>query len=370
MIKLSNLFKKHEQSKDVPLPKGIKEDTRPPEEILAAEAVIKRSTDIRHHQSSIKLSPAMNVELEKERPTTPNIKNLYNDLLEKAKEIYKSGPGTKRNLAAEIHPLVEKMLESLSSGSDELLLIVLRNYPKPEDMLFYHVVNITIMSVVVGLGLGYERNRLFELCIAAFVHDIGSRNQDILNKPDSFSEEDFDKIKTHPNEGALTLSKIDPSLNQKILDAVKQEHERADGSGYPEGLVSDEINEYAEVIGLADVYEALMHNRPYRTKYTSIDTIRIILKNKKLFTSKVIKALIEAFGIFPIETLVQLNTKEIGVVVKRDQELISRPVVDIIIDSYRKEVKQPKRINLASNPVIYIDNCVKQEDKYIKTPIK
>lgn len=366
MIRFSNIFKKSGQSQ-TNLPKGIKPEERSPEEILAAETAAQRLSE-GHHQSSVKISPSLNDELKKDRPATPNITRLYEELLLKAKNIYSADHGTKRNFANELNPAIEQMLESMVSGSDELLLVALRDYSKPEDMIFCHVVNITIMALAMGLGLGYDRSHLLELGLAAFIHDIGSKHFDIMGKKDVFSDDEFDRIKLHPGEGALTLGKIDANLSQKILDAVKQEHERADGSGYPDGLVSDEINEYAQIIGLADVYEALMHDRPYRGKYTSIDTIRIILKNKKLFSSKVIKALIEAFGIFPVETLVQLNTKEIGVVVKRNQELISRPVVDIIIDSYGKESKQPKRINLADNPVIYIDNCVKREERNVKAP--
>ena len=368
MIRLSDLFKKHDQPQGAGLPKGVKPDIKSHEDMAAQQAAIDKSPDSTR-QSSVKLSPAMNAELEKERPPTPNIANLYSELLSKARDSYGPGADTRRKFAEELHPFIRRLLESLASGSDELLLLSLRDYPKAEEMLFHHVVNVTIISLTVGLELGWEHDRMLELGVAAFVHDIGSRDKEILYKTDLFSDEEFDRIKTHPNEGVLALGKMDPSLNKNILDAVRQEHERADGSGYPAGLVSDEIGEYAQIIGLADVYEALMHNRPYRSKYTSLDSIRIILKNKKLFVAKAVKALIEAYGIFPVETLVQLNTKEIGVVIKRDPDLISRPVIDIIIDSYGKEVKQPKRINLASNPVIYIDSCVKQEDKYVKTPI-
>lgn len=357
---MSKIFKRYGQAQE-PLPKGIKADERSQEENRPEEVNAKRSSE-GQHKTSIKISSALNKELDKERFTTPNITHLYDELLSKARNIYSANPETHRNLMAEINPITEKMIESMLSGNDELLLMVLRDYAKPEDLFYCHVVNITIIALAMGPGLGYDRSRLLELGVAAFVHDIGSKDFDILNKPDIISDDEFDKVKRHPDEGAFVLSKIDANLGQKILNAVSQEHERADGSGYPKGLVSDEISEYAQIIGLADVYEALMHNRPYRAKYTSLDTIRIILKNKKVFSRKVVKALIEVFGIFPIETMVQLNTKEIGVVVKRNAELISRPVIDVIIDSYGKEMKQPKRINLADNPVIYIDNCVKQEE--------
>jgi HD-GYP domain-containing protein (c-di-GMP phosphodiesterase class II) len=230
-----------------------------------------------------------------------------------------------------------------------------------EELLYYHIANVCISSVAIGIFLGYDRPKLTELGVAAFVHDIGAKNVDIASKPDMFTDAEYDRVKKHPEEGVNILNKIDPGLNERILEAVRQEHERADGSGYPHGLQADDINQYAQIIGLVDVYEAMMHRRPYRDKYTSLETIRIILKNKKIFSRKVVKALIETFGIFPVDTLVQLNTKEIGVVVKANQDLISRPVIDILIDATGKELRAPKRVNMADNPVIYIDTCVKTQ---------
>lgn len=361
MIRFSKIFKKNDQPQQ-PLPKGIKPEPAPGSGADAEGSSLQMPSKGRY-QSSIKLSPSLNAEIEKERPLTPNIANLYDEIVAKAKSIYGSGSGIKRDMVSELTPQIEKIVESMASGSDELMLIALRDYAKPENIFNYHVANVTIIALAIGIEMALEEKRIMELGVAAFIHDIGTGNTSLLNKKDNFSEEEFERFKLHPNEGALALGRIDPKLNQRIIEAVKQEHERVDGSGYPDGLVGDEINEYAQIIGLADVYEALMHDRPYRGRYTSIDTIRIILKNKKLFSGKVVKALIEAFGIFPVETLVQLNTKEIGIVVKRDPELISRPVVDILVDSYGKETKQPKRITLADNPVIYIDNCVKQDDK-------
>lgn len=355
MIRISKIFKRHGETPES-LPKGIKpEGSQPEGDHLHADETHH------HHDSRIKISSALNKELERERPSTPTIAHLYDNLIIKARDIYTVDQAARINFSSELNPLIDKIADSLIGGNDELLLTCLRNYPRPEDTLYYHVVNVVVISIAIGFDLEYERNKLLELGVAAFAHDIGVKGLDFINKPDIFSDEDFDKVKRHPDEGALVLSRLDSGLSQRVLDAVRQEHERTDGSGYPKGLVADEITEYAQIIGLADVYEALMHERSYRPRYSSIDTIRIILKNKKVFSKKVVKALIEAFGIFPVETLVQLNTKEIGVVVKRNLDLISRPVLDVIIDSSGKEMKQPKRINLADNPVIYIDTCIKQE---------
>ncbi len=357
MIRMSKLFKKH-QDPEGALPKGIKPD-EPAQESSGHDGTV--SPRFSGHESSIRISDALHREIEKEHVASSSVERLYAEALDRARQLYGREPKARTNLAAELNPLIDKLIDMILAGSDELLLACLEEYRQMEDLLYYHIVNVSIISLAMGASIGYERSRLIELGVASFLHDIGEKNLDKIHKPETLSDQDLDKMRRHPEEGALILSKIDAALSQRILDAVRQEHERADGSGYPKGLVSDEITEYAQIIGLADMYEAMMHRQPYRAALTSLETVRTILKNKKIFSRKVVKALIEVFGLFPVQALVQLNTKEIGVVVKKNQDLISRPIVDILIDSYGKELKTPKRINLAENPVIYIDSCVKQE---------
>jgi len=348
-MRLSKLFKR-EPEENLPIPKGIKPE--PP-----APAPGSAPVEPAKEPSSVKISSALSKELEKISEASTS--QLYAELLAKVKHLYKDDVKKEPDLIQNINPLMEKVIDALRAGSTEMLQACLKDYPSVDEFLYYHVVNVCIASVAMGINLGFERHQLLELGAAAFVHDIGTKTIEVGKPSEIFTASDHEKMHRHPDEGATILSNIDPGLNQRILDAVRQEHERADGSGYPQGLVSGEINEYATVIGLADVYEAMMHQRPYRDKYTSLETIRIILKNKKIFSRHSTKALIEIFGIFPVDTLVQLNTKEIGVVVKANPESISRPIIDILIDSYGKELKQPKRVNMAENPVIYIDTCVK-----------
>jgi HD-GYP domain-containing protein (c-di-GMP phosphodiesterase class II) len=345
-MKFSKIFKKQQDDNASP-PKGIKPEGH------------EQASPPPSDTSSVRISSVLNKELEKISEASTS--QLYSEVLDKAKSVYSSDISAQTDLVPKLNPLMGRIVDTLQAGNDEIVFACTKDYPSLEEFLYYHVVNVCISAIAMGMELGYERQRLVELGVAAFVHDIGAKSIEIGNKADMFSDADYDKIKRHPDDGATMLSNIDPGMSQRILDAVRQEHERADGSGYPQGLMADEINEYAQIIGLADVYEAMMHQRPYRDKYTSLETIRIILKNKKIFSRKVTKAIIETFGIFPVDTLIQLNTKEIGVVVKPNPEAISRPVIDILIDPYGKELKSPKRVNMAENPVIYIDTCVKTQ---------
>jgi HD-GYP domain-containing protein (c-di-GMP phosphodiesterase class II) len=351
-MKFSDMFRKKDDAGPA-LPKGIKPEGS---EEYVADVTAPATKDT----SNVKISSVLNQELEK--ISVASSLALYEELLARAKHIYTTAElKAEPDFVKKLNPLIEKVADTLHAGNTEIILACLKDYPSMDEFLHYHIVNVTISAMAMAMSLNYEKQRLVEIGVAAFVHDIGTKSIEVDGRSRIFSESDHNKMRRHPDVGATILSNIDPGMSQRILDAVRQEHERADGSGYPQGLTKDSISEYAQIIGLADVYEAMMHQRPYRDKYTSLETVRIILSNKRIFSRKVTKALLETFGIFPVDTLVQLNTKEIGVVVKPNLEAISRPVIDILIDSYGKELKQPKRINMAENPVIYVDTCVRTQ---------
>ncbi|MBN1527399.1 MAG: HD domain-containing protein [Candidatus Omnitrophica bacterium] len=299
-----------------------------------------------------------------ERASESQLHKLYLEGLEMARYIYTADLTHEPNFMNDVNTFVLKVINLLQSGDRELPLDCLTDYPTMEEHLYYHTVNVCIISLEIGAGLAYERSKLMELGASAFVHDIGLKSLHVIEDTATvLDKEDYEMIRRHPEEGVKLLSSVVKDINPRIAEVVMQEHERRDGSGYPRGLKDDAITEYAQIVGLADVYEAMMHQRPYRRKYTSLEAVSTIVKNKKIFGPKIVKALIEQFGVFPVGIPVQLNTKEIGIVVEKNPEQPLRPVVSIVIDSTGHELKEPKLIDLADNPVIYVEDCVKEELK-------
>lgn len=308
--------------------------------------------------SDVSISCALNKELGK--ITGTDINDLYDSAALCAKQIYKADLEYDENIIPTLTLLIEKEVDFITAGNKDLLRYCLVDYSHPDDYIYYHAVNVSIISLEIGVSLCYDRSRLIELGIGAFVHDIGIiKYLDIINKAAVLKSDDFAKVKEHPNVGWDMLKKFAKQISSNIFDVVRQEHERVDGSGYPQGLKENQIAEYARVVGLVDVYEALIHKRPYRSKHTPLETIKIILTNKNAFDAKIIKILIERIGIFPVCTMVKLNTKEIAIVLKENPELPLRPKVNIIIDAYGKELTEPKEVDLSENSMIYIEECVK-----------
>lgn len=289
-------------------------------------------------------------------------KQLYEEAVLVASQIYRSVWEFSADCLTKINPVVEKFVDLLAQGNNGLLQLVLSDYAKSADYLYSHVVNVTVISLEIGIGLGYEKRRLMELGVTCFFHDVGIIEYlNIINKAGVLSKEEFNKIKDHPDKSSAILNKLSVAVTTAISQTVSQEHERMDGSGYPKGIKDGEISEGAQIIGLADVYEAMLHTRPYRGRYTPLETLKTVLNDKVAFNARLIKILIERIGIFPVGTLVCLTTKEIGVVVKGNLQLPLRPVVNILRDAYGKELKQEKQIDLAENSMISIEECLQKE---------
>jgi HD-GYP domain-containing protein (c-di-GMP phosphodiesterase class II) len=141
---------------------------------------------------------------------------------------------------------------------------------------------------------------------------------------------------------------------------ARQHHERMDGSGYPDGLKGEQIHEYSRIVSILNIYEAMMHRRTYRTEFQARETIQEILKNKNAYDPKLIKVLINKIGIFPIGSLIELNTKELARVVALNTNNILRPVVKIITNASGEECTEEKRVNLAAEPAIWIRHLDKE----------
>ncbi len=342
MFDLSNIFDKYkdEKNKNAPQP------------------ALPGRTPLREAQ--IDVNSAFGKELEK--VSTRAAGDLYEAAVALALRVYRPQMEYNEQLFEEIKGLVEKIVDLLQTPDNGLLLFVLVDYPAVQDYLAYHVVNVTIMCVEMGLGLNYDRGVVAELGTAAFIHDIGlMKYQDIAVKPGLLTNEEFSTIKQHPQAGVELLKKFGKNLSRSYFEVVSQEHERVNGTGYPEGLKSSNISEYSQIVGLADTYEAMIHQRPYRKKYTPLETIKVILENKGVFGTRIIKVLIERIGIFPAGMFVRLNTKEVAAVVKTDPKLPLRPTVKILFDAMGAELREPKIMNLAENSVIYIEECLESK---------
>ena len=346
MFNISDILKKYKETKNKSQPQEQEKKEAEAQKQIRPEDNINISSFIGKEETTVNDAKA---------------KEIYNEALAKAKQIYRPDLEEALNFNLNLNTLIEKIVNSISTGNKELLKLCLVDHSNPADYLYGHVVNVCIICVDLGLGLGFEPPRLNELGLASFLHDIGEiRYLDVINKNSRLTKNEYNRVKEHSQKGAEILNKFSREISASIIDTVRQEHERIDGSGYPSGLKNNEISEYAKIIGLVDVYEAMLHQRPYRSKFTPLEAIKTILNNKSAFERNIIKVLIERIGIFPVGMLVRLNTKETALVIKDNLKSPLRPVVNILLDAGGKKLNEPRQVDLAENPVIYIKECLKE----------
>ena len=267
--------------------------------------------------------------------------------------------------AAPIESLVEKFITQISLGNNGLLELAFSPVPpalKEEDYLYIHMVNVGLFSIKVGLGLNYEAEELNNLACEAFFHDVGMlQYKHLYSQPRRLTPEEYDEIKKHPLAGAELAEKIkDKVKNLQVI--IKQEHERADGTGYPQGLEDGSIIEHSQIIGLADIYEAMVHPRPYRDALPPEQVIKEVISAKRLFNHRILKVFFDSFSVYFLNSWVQLNSGEIGTVQSINSRQPFRPKVKLLFDSQQHKLTPEKTIDLTEHTNLYIKRHLKREE--------
>ena len=223
-----------------------------------------------------------------------------------------------------------------------------------------------IFAIKIGEGLGYGREQLVELGLAALLHDIGDvqNPERYCKKEGALTNEEYALIKKHPQLGYDIIMKY---LGQKI-PVVGGRGLSGTGTGRGAratraGLTGKEIHEYAKIIGMIDVYEALSHPRPQRKRFLPYEAAKVIVNSSKnAFAPRMIKMLITKLSCFPIGSYVVLNSKAIGRVVETNESSPLRPAIEMLFEAMGKRLPVPKLVRLQDTPLLYIVDSIFEED--------
>lgn len=240
--------------------------------------------------------------------------------------------------------VVQSMVDLLLQEESTLLgLTTLRSH---DEYTHHHSVNVCILSLTMGQRLGYAKKDLTEVGIAALFHDMGkaSISPEILNKPTDFTEEEWQIMRRHPILGVKYVIKL-KGINEmtiRMVTGIFEHHLNYDSSGYPKLDTKWELSLLGRIISLVDCYDALTSSRVYnRVPYSPDKAMKFMLnKSGRAFDPILMKIFVNCIGIFPIGTLVLLDTNELGVVVQTSSspERMDRPKVKIIADPSGMEV--------------------------------
>lgn len=235
--------------------------------------------------------------------------------------------------------------------------LVLRSLePHAEYDMASHSANVAIIAGKVALGMAMGTEDVVRVILSGIVHDIGMARlpTDIVRKSGRLTESERENLREHPVLGAELLIDVEPRYAW-LENVVFQEHERMHGQGYPSGLVGKAIDPLAQVIGLADVFEALSHPRAYRSPYTALEALEQVSEMKgEYFEAGVVAALVNEISAFPLDSFVQLSTGAIAQVVGTNPDNILRPEVLVRWDADWSPVDPPRRLDLVENPEVTV----------------
>lgn len=249
--------------------------------------------------------------------------------------------------------VVNCIIEDVIDKQEIMLNLV--NIQSYDDYTFSHCINVTVVSVMIGLSLNYDVGRLFELGLGVFLHDLGKIfiPRDIINKITKLTDNESEIVKRHPWYG-FTLLYNNPEINYISACVALQHHERYDGTGYPQQLKRSDICEFARICAIADVYDALSNNRPYRDRLPSHKVFEYLLRNiGSHFDPYILDKFIRKIAMFPEGTRVKLSDGRSGYVIGQNALYPFRPVVEICHDRER-ELPEPVTVNLLDTPSLAI----------------
>jgi len=224
---------------------------------------------------------------------------------------------------------------------NETFMVGLSNIKNYDEYTLNHSINVCVLSMCLGRRLGLEKHELMELGIAAFFHDIGKLDipKDILNKPGRLTDQERKIIEKHPHLGAQILARLKDSkyIPVRALYVTLEHHLKTNLSGYPKEWKKKTINLYSQIVEIFDVYDAVTTDRPYRKRtFTRHEALSMMLENSgEEFNPHLLKIFTNMVGVFPIGSLVALNTGEIGIVMESHSDVPSllQPKLKLITDT-------------------------------------
>lgn len=228
-------------------------------------------------------------------------------------------------------------------------LITLARLKTSDDYTYMHSVAVCAMMVALARELGMDEEQVRLAGSAGLLHDVGKMAvpDNILNKPGSLSDEEFSVIKTHPGRGADIL-RAAGDVPEKVIDVCLHHHEKYDGSGYPHGLRAEQIDQFARMAAICDVYDAITSNRSYKKGWGPAESIQRMVQWKGHFDPILLQAFIKTMGIYPTGSLVRLKSQRLAIVVDQNEGKILQPKVKVFFSITSKLPIPQQLLDLSS----------------------
>ena len=219
-----------------------------------------------------------------------------------------------------------------------------------------HCVNVAILGVRIARSLNYSDEGKMKVGLAALLHEIGvvKLSRRMVHERGKVDQE----VRNRPVYSAEILEKLGSEYDW-LVQTVRQVYEREDGTGFPLGIKGQDIREEAKILGIVDVLEACIHERPYRRAMTGYQLFHELTSGaNQRFASRIVKALLKCFSLYPYNEYVLLNTGEIGKVIEVSETNLLRPKLKMLFDVKGEPFEDQPEVDLESTPSRYINKAI------------
>ena len=244
--------------------------------------------------------------------------------------------------------VVEELVSEITEDANTALWLT--NLKNVHEYTAQHCVNVSVLSIVFGKHLGFTDDQLKLIGLGALLHDVGKMNTpaDILNKPGKLTPEEFEIIKRHPVDGYRTMLETG-NVPDQSLQIIHYHHERLSGRGYPDGLKGDQISTAVLMVAIADVYDAMTSDRVYHAGMPPHDALKALYQIAPgEFGKKLMEEFIRCIGVYPVGSVVELFSGDVGIVMSVDPSNKLRPLVMLVRDPEGCEYLPRRYVSLAA----------------------
>jgi len=280
----------------------------------------------------------------------PRARTLYVETRAMIEDVIGS-VGTGRVLEGpRLREAVGRVTDSVVRNPDAMML--LSKMVQKGSTLAARALDVSIYMIVFGRFLQLPRDRLEILGLLGLLQDIGKLklDSDLLDKTTSLTREEFDRVKSHVRH-SVEMLRATAGLPPELPELAALHHERQDGSGYPKGLKGPQIGMIGAIAGIVDTFDALTVPRPYAPRVAPSNALGAIYKGRgTLFHAALVEQFIQCIGIFPVGSVVELNSGEVGVVIAQNLVRRLQPRVMVVQDAEGRQLRPHKVLDLMKDP--------------------
>jgi len=258
--------------------------------------------------------------------------------------------GTEIDIRA-VEAAIEPMVESIVKNEDALSWLA--RMKQKDNYIHDHSIASCVWAMIFGKHLGLEKEDLQLLGLGALLMDVGKTriSTEVLIKKDKLSAREKLLLQKHVEFGREIARRID-CVDARVIEIIGSHHERHNGTEYPQGLQGNEIPVFARIAGIVDAFDAMTTSRPYAEPKSTYEAMRQFNALAGVeFQAEMVEQFVQAVGIFPVGTLVELSTGEVGVVIGQNRTRRLRPQIMLLTDEDKTALATFKTIDLRSRLV-------------------